>query len=161
VSAIGTYETLSRDGFAACLERARQIRSETTGTWIFKNTRVVGVEEFTDAWRAATRRRADFDQSGYVLGNYLDAQEAVNGIRLFDEQSEVAGALSRAFTAAFVFDRPVALPDLQQSQLEAFCRDEYGDDAPGMAAAITAAHAFYRRGLEEINAENLVVFVIR
>jgi hypothetical protein len=30
-----------------------------------------------------------------------------------------------------------------------------------MAAAIAAAHAFYRRGLAEIDAENLVVFVIR
>jgi hypothetical protein len=131
MSAIGSYEILSRDGFASSVARAREIRSESTGTWIFKSTRVVGVEEFADTWRAATRRRVDFDHSGYVLGNYLDAQEAVNGVRLFDEQSEVAAALCRAFTAAFVFDAPVALPALPYAELESFCRTEYEDDASG------------------------------
>jgi hypothetical protein len=37
---------------------------------------------------------------------------------------------------------------------------EYGDDAPGMVDAITAAHKFYRRGLAEISPERVVVFVI-
>jgi hypothetical protein len=161
VSAIGSYEVLDRTAFATCLDLARQVRSETTGKWIFKSSRVVGLEQFTAAWNAAVRQAVDFGYSGYVLGNYLDAQEAVNGRRLFDEQSEIGGTLARVFTAGFVFDAPVALPELPADRLAAFCRDEYGEDASEAVPAIMSADAFYRRGLAEITPETLVVFVIR
>lgn len=60
-----------------------------------------------------------------------------------------------------MFDSACTLPDLSEEKLHAFCRTEYGEDAPGMIEAIRAAHSFYVRGLEEITPENLVVFVIR
>jgi hypothetical protein len=105
---------------------ARQIRSETTGKWMFKSTRVVGLDEFTASWRTAAVRDVQFDHSGYVLGNYLDAQDAVNHAQIFDEQSDDATALAKAFTAAFPFEQPVPLPDLAPAPLAAFCREEYG-----------------------------------
>ena len=161
MSAIGSYEVLDRAAFAVCMDRARQVKSETTGRWIFKSQRTVGLEEFNDAWRKAVRRTVDFEYSGYVLGNYLDAQEAVNGFRPFDEQSEIARTLARLFTAGFVFDRATILPELPPDRLRAFCHDEYGEDESNMASAILAADAFYRRGLAEITPETLVVFVMR
>ena len=105
-------------------------------------------------------REVDFAHSGYVLGNYVDAQQAINGIQLVDEQSEGARALSKIFTAASLFDAPVSLPDLPAERLLAFCREEYGVDAAEMIEALTAAHLFYQRGLAEITPEHLVVFVI-
>jgi hypothetical protein len=64
------------------------------------------------------------------------------------------------FTAAFMFDAAVPLPELPPQKLKAFCRQEYGKDAPGMAEAISAAHTFYARGFGEITCESLVVFVV-
>jgi hypothetical protein len=140
---------------------ARQIRSETTGKWMFKSTRVVGLDEFKASWRTAAVRDVPFDHSGYVLGNYLDAQDAVNHAQIFAEQSDDATALAKAFTAAFPFEQPVALPDLAPAPLAAFCREEYGEeDAAGMADAIQAAHRFYQLGFAEITAGHLVVFLI-
>ncbi len=127
MSAIGSYSVLDRSDVADCLARARAVRSETAGRWIFKQTRVHGMEEFRRAWRAAVRKRVDFEYSGYVLGNYLDAQTA---------------------------------PELPPQVLEAFCRQEYGEDAPRMAEAISAAHTFYARGFGEITRESQVVFVV-
>jgi hypothetical protein len=101
VSAIGSYEVLERREFARCLDLARSIRNETSGKWIFKRTEVKGVAEFQQAWKAAVLERDDFDYSGYVLGNYLDARLAVNGFQPFDEQSDVGRLLSRGFTAGF------------------------------------------------------------
>ena len=160
MSAIGSYSVLDRSDVPDCLARARAVRSETTGRWIFKQTRVHGMEEFRRAWRAAVRKRVDFEYSGYVLGNYLDAQTAINRIRLFDEQSDVGRAFSHVFTAAFLFDAAIPLPALPPQDLEAFCRQEYGEDAPRMAEAISAAHTFYARGFGEITRESLVVFVV-
>lgn len=104
MSAIGSYAVVTRTGFRSCLALAGQIRLETTGKWVFKKSRVVGIEEFREAWRAAVVGEVDFDYSGYVIGNYLDAQGTVNGVVLIDEQSDVAGTLSKVFTAAFAFD---------------------------------------------------------
>ncbi len=161
MSAIGSYFVVRRSHWPDCLASARNVRSETTGKWVFQSTRVVGLDEFRRVWQAATVREVPYDYSGYVLGNYLDAQAVVNQAQIFDEQSENAVALSKAFTAAFPFDAPVALPGMTPGALEAFCREEYGDaDAPGMAEAIQAAHLFYERGFNEITAEHLVVFVI-
>jgi hypothetical protein len=160
MSAIGSYSVVGRIEFPGCLARARDVRTETTGRWIFKQTRVVGIDEFKRAWRAAVRKSVDFEYSGYALGNYLDAQTTINGVRLFDEQSDAGRAFCQVFTAAFVFEQPVQLPELPPQGLMAFCREEHGEDAQGMTEAINAAHVFYMRGLAEITSENLVVFVI-
>jgi hypothetical protein len=162
MSAIGSYALVSRADFPTCLARARQVHTETSGKWVFKKSQTVGIEEFKKAWQAALVREVDFDYSGYVIGNYLDAQSAVNEAVLIDEHSEVSTALSKVFTAGFPFEAPVALPELQQEKLFHFCREEYGeDDAAGMVEAINAAHSFYQRGLGEITPEHLVVFIIR
>jgi len=161
MSAIGTYEVLTRDGFAASLEAARNVDTETTGKWIFKTAKEKGRDAFDAAWQAALVECVDFDYSGYVLGNYLDAQYEINGLRLFDEESESAQALSRVFTAAFIFESPRTLPDLPGDKLEAFCRAEYPTDGLELIEPLQAAHAFYARGLSAITNANLVVFVIR
>lgn len=162
MSAIGSYAVVSRTGFRTCFELADKVGSETTGRWMFKKSRVVGIEEFREAWRAAVVQEVNFDYSGYVIGNYLDAQDAVNGVVPIDEQSGVANALSKVFTAAFAFEAPVSFPDLPPEKLLTFCQEEYGEnDAAGMVEAINAAHAFYQRGLGEITPEHLVVFIIQ
>jgi hypothetical protein len=69
------------------------------------------------AWQAALVEEVNFDYSGYILGNYLDAQLAVNQIQLADEQSEIASTLCKVFTAAFPFDTPVTLPQLAPEPL--------------------------------------------
>src|SRR6266498_2993022 len=101
MSAIGNYTVLMRGGVPGCLALARSVHTQATGRWIFKQTQVIGIEEFRRAWGAAVVREVDFDYSGYVLGNYVDAQQAINGIQLVDEQSEEARALTKIFTAAF------------------------------------------------------------
>jgi hypothetical protein len=161
MSAIGSYEILKRSEFANCFELARNIRTETTGKWFLKNTRVSGRTEFLEAWRASILKQVDFDYSGYVLGQYLDAQLEINQARLFDEDSEPARILGSVFTAIFVFEEPLTLPELPVDKLQAFCRDEYGEEGPEIIEPFKAAHNFYARGLKEITPENLVVFVIR
>jgi hypothetical protein len=161
MSAIGTYEVLSRSKFDECLKLARNIRTETTGKWIFRQTKATGRDEFIAAWNASVSKRVDFDYSGYVLGQYLEAQSVINRTVLFDEESELGRTLAKVFTAAFVFDTSLSLPDLPANELAACCAEEYGDDGPAMVEAINAAHAFLARGLTEITPENLVVFVIR
>ena len=161
MSAIGSYEVLNRGQFPVCVGLARNVRTETTGKWIFRKTRIFGMKEFEQAWRASLVQTVDFEYSGYVLGNYLDAQLAINSTRLIDEHSETARLLSMVFTAGFVFEEPLPLPTLAEQKLHDFCQTEYGKDAPGMIEAITAAHSFYTRGLREITSVNLVVFVIR
>lgn len=161
MSAIGSYEVLTRDGFAACLDAARGVTLESSGKWIFKTTREHGREAFDAAWAAARVDEVDFDYSGYVLGNYLDAQLAINNLRLFDEESEPAQALARVFTAAFVFDVPRTLPEIPTDKLQAYCREEYGEDGEDLIEPLQAAHAFYAQGIGAITAANLVVFIIR
>jgi hypothetical protein len=161
MSAIGSYVLISRTKFAECLELVRNVHSETTGKWVLKKTRVVGMEEFKEAWSKAVITEVDFDCSGYVLGNYLDAQKVVNNIELVDEQSEVMTVLAKVFTAGFLFEQSISLPDLPSQQLLEFCREEYADEAAGMLEALNGAHAFFERGLGEITAENLVVFLIQ
>ena len=129
---------------------------------MFKRAQVVGLDEFREAWQQVVLRDVTFEYSGYVIGNYLDAQKAVNNIDLVDEQSEVMTVLCKAFLAAFVFEQQITLPVLQPQQLLEFCREEYGvDDSESAVEAITAAHDFYRRGLEEIKDAQLVVFLIQ
>jgi len=161
MSAIGSYAVLRCRNFAACVEHARHIHSESGGKWLFKKTTVVGVNEFKQAWQAALVEEVNFDYSGYVLGNYLDAQLAVNQIQLADEQSEMASTLCKVFTAAFPFDAPVTLPELAPEPLLVFCQQEYGNDAQGMVEALRSAHLFYAEGLSKIASENLVIFIIR
>jgi hypothetical protein len=162
MSAVGSYAVVNRDGFQTCLARAREIHSETTGKWLFKKTEVVGQAEFGVAWTAALVREVDFGYSGYALGNYLDAQEMINGVRLVDEESETSTLLAKAFTAGFAFDQKVTLPELTRDKLLEYGREEYGEgDAAGFAEAVTKAHSFYLEGLGEINSDNLVVFLIR
>ena len=161
MSAIGSYAVVRRHNFAACLDHARKIRSESSGKWLFKKTVVVGVSEFEQAWRSAVAEEVDFDYSGYVLGNYLDAQQTVNQIQLVDEQSEAATTLCKVFTAAFPFEERVTLPELASEPLLVFCQQEYGDDAQEAVEALRAAHLFYQKGLGNISSENLVVFIIR
>ena len=161
MSAIGSYAVLKRSQFPVCLDRARHICSESTGKWLFKKTAVAGISEFKQAWQAALVEEVNFDYSGYVLGNYLDAQHAMNQTQVVDEQSEAASALCKVFTAAFPFEAPVALPELASEPLLAYCQQEYGNDAPGMVEALRAAHLLYKKGLSNITSENLVIFIIR
>ena len=95
MSAIGSYAILRCRNFAACVEHARHIHSESSGKWLFKKTAVVGVNEFKQAWQAALVEEVNFDYSGYVLGNYLDAQPAANQIQPADEQFEIASTLCK------------------------------------------------------------------
>ena len=159
MSAIGSYVVIGRSEFAECLELARQIHSETS-VWMFQRSGC-WLDEFRE--RAASRaKRRDFEYSGYVVGNYLDAQKAVNNVDLVDEQSEIMSVLCKAFLAAFVFEQSITLPVLEPQELLEFCREEYGiDDSQSAVAAITAAHEFYRRGLQEITNDHLVVFLIQ
>jgi hypothetical protein len=161
MSAIGSYAVLKRSQFPVCLDRARSIRSESSGRWLFKKTEVVGIREFDGAWQAALVEEVRFEYSGYVLGNYLDAQLAVNQIQIADEQSEIAHMLCKRFRAAFPFEAPAPLPELASGPLLAFCHQEYGDEAPGMVEALQAAHVFYEQGLQNLTSENLVIFLIR
>ena len=161
MSAIGSYEILSRSDFQRCLDAARNIRTETSGKWLFKTTRTAGATEFTEMWQASTRKQVTFDYSGYVLGNYIDAQEVINETRLVDEQSDVSVTLAKAFTAAFVFDTPVVLPEFPADTLQAYCRHEYGDEGEDLLGPIRAAHQFFAQGFAEITDQVLVVFIIR
>lgn len=160
MSAIGCCAVMRRSRWPGCLEAAGRVTSETTGKWIFKKTRIAGLEEFRRTWREAKLRVLDFDYSGYVLGNYLHAQEAINHFKVIDEQSDAVRTLSRIFTAAYPFEEAVALPELASAGLFDLCHYEYGDDADGMMEAIQAAHKFYCRGFAQVTAANMVVFVI-
>jgi hypothetical protein len=160
MSAIGSYAVLRRKAFSECVERAKNIRKETRGWWIFKNPVVVGMEEFKAAWAAALVEEASFGYSGYVIGNYIDAQEHVNSLPNRYERTETALALTKAFTAAFPFEEKETFPELPPEKLLAWCREEYGKDADNMAEAIAAAHAFYKEGLAKITPETVVVFLI-
>jgi hypothetical protein len=161
VSAIGSFAVLRRESLPRCLALARDIHTETTGRWISRHSRTVGLDVFRVAWQEALVRSESFDHSGYVIGNYLDAQQAVNGVALVDEQSETSRTLAKAFTAGFVFEHPIELPALSGEGLMQFCTEEYGSDAAGMAEAIRAAEAFYRSGIAEISAEHVVVFIVQ
>ena len=160
MSAIGSYAVLRREAFPECVERARHIRKETRGRWIFKSPVVAGMEEFKAAWAGALVEEASFGYSGYVIGNYLDAQEHVNSLPNRYERTETALALTKAYTAAFPFEEKETFPELPQEKLAAWCREEYGEDAQNMAEAITAAHTFYKEGLAKITPETVVVFLI-
>ena len=52
VSAIGSYVVVRRQALAGCLALARNVRTETKGTWI-KQSQTVGRVEFDEAWREA------------------------------------------------------------------------------------------------------------
>jgi hypothetical protein len=93
---------VSRSAYAKSLDLARETHSETTGKWLFKKTQVVGVEEFHREWQQGIVEEVGFSYSGYVIGNYLDAQEILNRSG-FDEESEEAKTLCKVFTAAFSF----------------------------------------------------------
>jgi hypothetical protein len=161
MSAIGSYDVLNRIRFERCIEAAQNVRTGTAGKWIFKSTRLSGTAQLLEAWRAAVLKSVEFDYSGYALGAYLDAQLEINKLKLVDEDSRLARALGKLFTAAFVFDAPRSLPGLPEDALHAFCRSEYGEDDPSTIEAIGAAHAFYQRGLMEISPDTLVAFLIR
>lgn len=161
MSAIGSYAVLRRALFPVCLERARNIRTETTGRWLFRSSQVAGMQAFEAAWKEALVAEVTFGYSGYVLGNYLDAQETLNSVGNSYEESEAAVALAKAFTAGFAFEDKVNFPALPKEKLLVWCRGEYGNDAEAMAEALAAAHEFYRQGLERVDQENLVVFIIR
>jgi hypothetical protein len=162
MSAIGSYAVVSRAKFPLCLEKARNVHDETTGWWIFKTTRVVGVEAFREAWRQALIEEVSFDHSGYVLEDYLSAQRDLNNFTLFDEELEAFGNLCKVFTAAFPFEEPLSPPPLPSDRLLAWCRGEFGDEeAPGLVEALEAADTFYHRGLSAITPERVVVFLIQ
>ena len=161
MSAIGSYAVLQRGEWNGCAALAQNVRTETTGRWMFKQSHVTGIEEFQRAWQAALVQEVAFDYSGYALGTYLDAQQEINGLALVDEQSESARVLARVFTAGFFFDTPVLLPVLPPERLTAFCTEEYGEEAAPAVEAVTAADGFFRRGLAEISSDRVVIFVIR
>jgi hypothetical protein len=160
MSETGSYAVLRRGAFPECVKCAEDIRKETRGRWLFKSSVVVGMDEFHAAWASALVEEANFGYSGYVIGNYIDAQEHVNSVHNRYERTETALALTKAFTAAFPFEEKETFPELPQEKLAAWCREEYGKDADSMAEAITAAHAFYQEGLAKIGPETVVVFII-
>ena len=161
MSAIGDYFVVIRSAYAKCLDLAREIHPETSGKWLFKKTQVVGVEEFHREWQQSVLEEVGFSYSGYVIGNYLDAQDVLNRSG-FDEETEEAKTLARVFTAAFPFHEQVTFPELEPNRLLEFCREEYGDDdGPQLVAAVNAAHQFFKEGLKKVTPENLVVFTIR
>jgi hypothetical protein len=139
---------------------ARGVVSETTGKWIFRKSRTSGLDEFWSCWRAAKLRELDYDYSGYVLGNYIHAQQAINHFRVIDDQSDIVRTLGRIFTAAYPFEEAVLLPELAAGDLADFCHYEYADDAADMLEAIRAAHVFYQRGFSQVTDRHMVVFVI-
>src|SRR5690348_8081610 len=139
MSAIGSCAVLRRAAFAECVECAKSM--ETSGRWVFKTSRMVGMQEFEAAWAKALVEEVSFNYSGYVIGNYLDAQEHVNSLPNRYEHTETALALCKAFTAAFPFEKSETFPALPKDKLLVWCREEYGKEADGMAEAIEAAHA--------------------
>jgi hypothetical protein len=161
MSAIGSYEVLNRAQFQRCLDAARNIRTETSGRWLFKTTRTAGASEFAEMWQASTRKQVVFEYSGYVLGNYVDAQQAINQAQIVDEESDASVTLAKAFTAAFVFDTPISLRGFPADKLNAYCRDEYGEDGAELLEPIRGAHHFFEQGIAEITDQALVVFIIR
>ena len=109
-------------------------------------------------------RTADGSLEGtWVLGDYLDAQERVNGVRTGErEQSAAALSMNKLFTTAIPFEeRPAPFPAIEEQALHAFCQDEYGGDADSMYQAIQAAHEFYGRGPARLSETHVVMFVIR
>ena len=163
MSAIGSYVVLRREGFRECVRLAADVRADVTGKWIFKKPVTRGRDEFNAAWAAALVEEVDFEYSGYVLGDYLDAQEQVNGVRTGErERSAAALTLNKLFTAAIPFEEtPAPFPAMEEQTLRAFCQSEYGNDADNMYQAIQAAHEFYSRGLARWSETHVVMFVIR
>jgi hypothetical protein len=163
MSAIGSFVVLRREGFGECVRLAGEVRRETSGKWIFRKQVTRGRDAFEHAWRSALVEDVPFDYSGYVLGNYLDAQAQVNGVPSGElESSPAALALNKVFTGAIPFEEPPRpFPVLEEQGLLAFCQSEYGVDAGGLREAILAAHEFYRVGLARLSDAHVVVFVIR
>jgi hypothetical protein len=161
MSAIGTCVILRRQGYAECLERASEIRTETSGRWVFKKSFVSGLAEFRQAWEKHVVEEKLFGFSGYVIGWYLDAQEEINGRNLYDQQTDAVKLLSRAFTSAFPFEHRVKFPELPQDDLLRFVNNEFGPtDAEGMIEALQGAHRFYLEGMEKIDEQNVGIFII-
>jgi hypothetical protein len=163
MSAIGSYVVLRREGFKECVRLAADVRTEVTRKWLFKKPVTRGRDEFNAAWAAALLEEVDFEYSGYVLGDYLNAQEQVNGLPTGErERSAAALTLNKLFTAAIPFEEtPPPFPTLEEQALRAFCQSEYGNDADNMYQAIQAAHEFYSRGLACWSETHVVMFVIR
>lgn len=159
MSAIGTMVKLYRVDLVRCLDLARRIRTESVG-WLWKRQVEVGAEAFHDAWNAAVKGRADFQYSGYVLGDYFLVQAELNGYGPDPFDSADGRLLARGFTAAFPMTSPVLFPALQSETLRAHCKAEYGDDAGTMHGALLAAHAFYLEGAKAVTSELAVAFVI-
>src|ERR1700746_644223 len=163
MSAIGSYVVLRREGFRECIRLVADVRKEVTGKWIFKKPVTRGRDEFNAAWAAALVEEVDFEYSGYVLGDYLDAQELVNGVRTEEwERSAAALTLKKLFTAAIPFEEtPAPFPAIEEQTLRAFCQSEYGNNADSLYQATQAAHEFYGRGLARLSETHVVMFVIR
>jgi hypothetical protein len=160
MSSTGSCDVMYRDRWPACLAAARRVTTATTGRWIFRRTEALGLDEFRHQWGVARLRSLDFDYPGEALGSYLDAQQAISGASPVDRECEIVKTLARFFTAAFPFETATPLLDLPRDRILTFCRDRFGEAAPDMVEEIEAAHTFYRRGLREVTAKHLVVFVI-
>ncbi len=104
-----------------------------------------------------------FGYSGYVLGDYLDVHEQINGVRAGElERSAEALALSKMFSGAIPFEEtPTPFPEFDEQALRAFCRSEYANDADSMREAIQAAHEFYLCGLARLSEAHVVAFLIQ
>ena len=105
MSAIGSYVVLRREGFSECVRLAADVRKEVTGKWIFKKPVTRGRDEFNAAWAAALVEEVDFEYSGYVLGDYLDAQERVNGVRTGEREQSAAALLMNKLHGRHTFRR--------------------------------------------------------
>jgi hypothetical protein len=160
MSAIGSYVVLRRQVLATCIERANEIRTESTGRWIFRRMKSVGMEEFTNAWASAIVETVSFEHSGNALGYYLDAQEDINRVEHSVDETPAARAISKAFPHAFLFETRRRFAELPPDRLAAWCREEYGEEGQDLLPAVQAAHRFFAEGLARVDEENAVAFII-
>lgn len=161
MSAIGTYVRIRRSDLERCIKLAATIHRETPGRWPWTKSVEFGRREFDHAWQAGTIEQVEFGYSGYVLNDYLTAQEAINGYAHSPFDSTDAMVLEKAFAAAFPIFSPMSFPELPDQALLTFCVQQYGQtDASTMFEAIQAAHEFYRSGIAGVTSQESVVFVI-
>jgi len=155
MSAIGSYVVLRRSAFPACVAAAANIHKETTGKWLFKSATVVGQDAFEQAWKDAIVDEQDFEYSGYVLAYFLEAQRDLNKIPLTGDTP-----LENFFSTAFPFEERRTFPPFDEAALRSWCEKGYGEEADELLEPILAAHRFFEEGLNRIDQEHVVVFLI-
>ena len=133
-----------RDTVARCLGLARNVRTESTGKWIFRKSRVIGLPEFREAWRAPycaesiSTTQATSWETIWTPKERATRRSSSMSSRRWREYSP-ACSRRRSFST-----RRVRCRISPRKKLHAFCGAEYGTDAPGMIEAIRARIRFTR-----------------